>query len=99
MSIDFQELEFTSPIKCYNGAFDSKTQRVMEAQDRTLKLIRSKEPGAWVTYFPLEEQYIVHVYGRELSCYTSTRGSALADAYNRLFTVHTIESLQENDHG
>lgn len=77
-------LEFTAPVRCYNGAFDSASQRVLDAQDAALALIRTVEPEAHVTYFPVEQQYVVHVWGRELSAYAPTRGAALTDALRRL---------------
>lgn len=77
-------LEFTAPVKCYNGAFDSKSQQVLDAQDEVLRLVQQKEPRAHVTYFPGEEEFVVHVLGRQLSAYHKTRGAALADAFRRL---------------
>jgi hypothetical protein len=77
-------LEFTQPIRCYDGAFDSASQRVLDAQAEALKRIREVEPDAICTYFPSESQYVVHAWGRTISAYCSTRGSALADALEKL---------------
>ncbi len=84
MKIEAHQLEFQHPVSCYNGCYDSKSQRVIDEQARVLKLIKMKEPDAIVTYFPMEGQFVVHVYSRELSGYHSSRGAALADAYNRM---------------
>lgn len=77
-------LEFTQPIRCYNGAFDTASQRILDAQDGALTAIRRTEPKAHVTFFPMEEEWVVHVYGRQLSSYHKSKGSALADALERL---------------
>lgn len=78
------QLEFTAPIRCYDGAYDSATQCVINAQAEALRQIRLKEPEAWVTYHPAEGTFVVHVWGRPLSDYCDTKGSALADALRRL---------------
>ena len=85
--IDSQSLELPNFIRYYDGAFDSKTQAALDRQDQVLEKIQTVEPEALTCYFPMEEQYVVHVYGRKLSGYHSTRAQALADAYNRLFSV------------
>lgn len=78
------QLEFTAPIRCYDGAYDSASQRVLDAQEEALCRIRLKEPEAWVTYHPAEGTFVVHVCGRPLSDYCDTKGSALADALRRI---------------
>ena len=78
------DLELPASIKCYDGAFDSETQRILDNQEKAMALIRAKEPDAHCTYFFIEQEYVVHVYGRAISAYTKSRGSALADAMNRL---------------
>jgi hypothetical protein len=83
------QLEFTKPVSCYNGCYDSETQRVMDEQERVLKLIQQQEPFAHVTYFPMEEMYMVHCFGRQLGAPCSTRGSAILNAYRRI--THTGE--------
>lgn len=78
------DLEFTAPIHCYDGAYDSRSQRVIDAQVEALRLIQLREPEAHVTFFPVEGEWVVHSWGRELSAYHETKGSALADALRRL---------------
>lgn len=78
------DLEFTRSIRCYNGAFDSETQRVLDNQKRALDMIRTKEPEAHVTHFPMEGGWCVHVWGRELSSFCNTKGAALYSAMFRL---------------
>ena len=77
-------LEFTQPIRCYDGAYDSATQRVIDAQTAALKEIRRHEPEAHVTFHPADDRWVVHVWGRTISDYTPSKGSALADALRRL---------------
>lgn len=78
------ELEFTQPVRCYDGAFDSASQRVLDNQDALLAKIREREPEAHVTYFPAEGRHQVHVWGRPLSNMRSSRGSALLEAFQVL---------------
>ncbi len=72
-------LEFTQPIRCYYGSFDSASQRVVDAQAAALAEIRQREPEAHVTYHS-PDGFVVHVWGRPLSGYHQTRGAALAEA-------------------
>lgn len=73
-------LELPNSIKCYDGAFDSETQRVLDAQTKAMKKIQDIEPEAICTYFPVEGEYVVHTWGRHISGYCKTRGSAISDA-------------------
>ena len=77
-------LEFTQPVRCYDGAFDSASQKVIDAQNAALVKIRTVEPEAHVTYHPEGGDVVVHVWGRLLSGYHKSRGSALSDALRRL---------------
>ena len=57
---------------------------VINLQRRALELIRTVEPEVHVAFFPVEQEYVVHVWGRDLSGMHPTRGAALADALDRL---------------
>lgn len=57
----------------------------IERQQIVLAKIREREPEAHVTFFPVERQFVVHVWGRELSGYHPSRAAALVDAYHRLY--------------
>lgn len=83
--INLDNLEFTAPVRCYWGALDSASQRVLDNQNAVLAAIREVEPEAHVTYFPMEGEWVVHVWGRPLSGYRQTKGAALAEAYRNLF--------------
>ena len=78
------DLEIRWPVRCYNGCYDSATQRVFDRQDDVLKFIQSKVPDAHCTYFPAEGYHMVHVWGWPISGAMPTRGSALADAVTQL---------------
>lgn len=82
--MDIPDLELPRNIRCYNGCYDSTTQRQLDRQSEVLDLIKRKEPEAHVTYYPVEEEYLVHVWGRPLSGYHKTSAGALTDAYWRL---------------
>jgi hypothetical protein len=81
-------LDFTHPVKCYDGAYDSKSQRVLDARREAMRLIREREPEAHAT-FHNSSHYgpggtVIHVWGREISGYHSTYADALRDAMARL---------------
>lgn len=82
-----EKLEFRTTVRCYDGAFDSKSQAVLNERTRVMKLIRQKEPEAHATYFPVEEEYVIHVWGRDISGYHKSYGAALYDAYTKLYGV------------
>lgn len=85
--VDLDNLEFVHVVRCYWGAYDSKTQRVIDNQNACLAAIRATEPEARVTYFPMEEVWQVHVWGRPLSGYRASKGSALAEAYRATLPI------------
>lgn len=77
---------------CYDkyGYPNDQHAIVVADQARQLDLICSQEPEARVTYHPQDEVYVVHVWGRELSGYMKTRGTALADAITRMNLIATV---------
>lgn len=82
------DLDFTQQIRCYNGAFDSTSQRVIDAQEKAMLKIRTVEPEAHVTYtHGIDGGYTIHVWGRELSAYHSTYGGALREVLDKLFPL------------
>jgi hypothetical protein len=60
MQIKYEDLIISHGVKCYWGAFDSKTQRVMDNREKALKLIRTVHPNAQTCYFPVEGYYSLH---------------------------------------
>lgn len=85
------ELEFTRPVRCYNGAFDSASQRVLDNRKAVLNAIRKVEPDAHASYFAVgpvdtdeSEVYMVHVWGRPLSGYHKSMGAALIEAHRNV---------------
>ena len=63
--------------RIYNGCPDSKMRDRLDKEDNQMKRIKAFEPEAHATYFPLEGQYMIHVYGRPLSGMHYSRGDAL----------------------
>ena len=55
--------------------------------DNLLLRIREKEPEAIVTFFPVEYQYIVHVWGKPLGNFKTTREEALKSAIDNLYST------------
>lgn len=84
MSVEEHALEFTAVVRCYNGAFDGASQRVLDARAEVMAAIREVEPKAHVTYFPVEGTWQVHVWGRALSAHSASMGVALLDALGRV---------------
>ncbi len=44
-------------VRCYNGAFDSKTSAVFNYQDQVFKWIKEAVPNITLTYFPMGHFY------------------------------------------
>ena len=68
--------------KCYNGCWDSQTQARFDEENNLFQKLRKHEPEAWCTYFPIEEKYHVHVWGRSSSSMYDSRLAALTEALN-----------------
>lgn len=71
-------------MRCYDGAWDSAGKALIEERERHLRRIRRVHPDAVCTYFPMEGEYQVHVWGKELSGFQPTRLAALREAFQRL---------------
>lgn len=67
-------------MRCYNGAWDSKSLALFAEHDRLMDEIKQVEPDAHCTYFPVEQEFQVHVFGRQLSAQRPTKLAALQDA-------------------
>ena len=79
-------LELPVHIKCYNGCFDSKTQAVIDEQERVLKLIRTKYPETKPCYFHMEGKWTCSFTPLDCSSeFFPSRGSAIVDEYERAF--------------
>jgi hypothetical protein len=78
------QLEFSGTIKCYNGAFDSASQRVINNRAKVLEAIRKVEPEAHITFHYGSEIWIVHVWGKSISGEHKYYGNALLDACDKL---------------
>lgn len=84
MNEDFTDLEITWGVKCYNGAWDSRTEALFKKQDRCLQAIRKVMPNFSVTYFPAEDKYMAFNNHQEISGWFWTRGEALSTMYRHL---------------
>lgn len=78
------DLEVHGPVRCYNGAYDSRTQATFDRQDAVLARIQAVCPDASCTYFPAEGYHMVHVDGWPITDAEPTRGSALVAALKAL---------------
>ena len=72
--------------KCYNGAWDSATQRRFAEEDRLMREIRKVEPDAHVTQFRSVpgEGYQVWAWHREVGPLRDTRRGALQAALDKI---------------
>jgi hypothetical protein len=66
--------------RCYDGCWDSESQREFDTQDSVLAKIRQIEPDAHCTRFPSESVFQVHVWGKPLSAFRASRLAALEEA-------------------
>jgi len=76
---NLENLTINHQVKCYWGAFDSATERVMKNQDEALKLIQTIHGNAKTCYFPIEDTYDLHTgYPKyETICTSSSRGDVI----------------------
>lgn len=89
MEFELEELLINHQVKCYYGAFDSKTERVMSKQEKALEKIRTIHPNAKTCYFPVECYYSLHTgypdY-KDIVPPQYERGQVIYDALVKLFT-------------
>ena len=74
-------------VRCYNGAFDSKTSAVFNYQDQVFKWIKEAVPNINITYFPMEGFYSGGQNYRSCTKEHSTRGGAICDLLDQI-VVH-----------
>jgi hypothetical protein len=87
--------------RCYNGCWDSETQRQIDAEEAQMALLRTFEPQAHCTYFPIEGRYQIHVFGKPLSEFHGTRATAIAEALKRFQDIgnqHYLEWIEWNEY-
>ena len=70
--------------RCYNGCFDSETQRQIDKENAMLKSLKEVEPDAHCTYFPHEGKFQIHIWGKQLSEFHSSRMAALEEALKKV---------------
>ena len=87
--LNLENLTINHQVKCYWGAFDSKTERVMKNQDDALKLIQTIHPNAKTCYFPVEGTYDLHTGYPEYKtiCTESSKGEAIYSGLLKLGLV------------
>lgn len=73
-------------MRCYDGCWDSEATAMFARHDDLMKQIRAREPLAHCTYFPVEEKYQVHVFGRPASGMHSDKEVALKEALKEVLT-------------
>lgn len=66
--------------RIYNGCPDSTMQRRLDYEASQLKELKKLVPEAHVTYFPVEEKFQAHVWGKSLSGMCGSRIGAIQEA-------------------
>ena len=66
--------------RVYNGQPDDTMQKRINSEREMLADVQKLHPGACVTYFPMEGQWQVHVWGRPLSGMHNSKMIALSEA-------------------
>lgn len=79
-----EDLEFMQHIRCYYGAYDSASQRVIDNQARALKMLsKACEDEIACTFHSAPDVYCVHSWGK-IMAEGSTRGAAIANAMEKM---------------
>lgn len=69
--------------RVYDGCPDDTLQAKINAEEALLLKVKELHPGAHVTYFPIEGQWMVNQFGVPLSSMWSTKSGALKEVLGR----------------
>jgi hypothetical protein len=90
--LDLSELHIGWGVKCYYGAFDSRTDGAIRLQERVLKLLSSFAPGdVRVTYFPVEGKHSGWCGNQEITGLRSTRGDTIEHMVHRFLDANAAK--------
>jgi hypothetical protein len=56
------------------------TENELIESEKLFKVMREKFPESWVTYFPTEQKYMAHIWGKPLSGMHTSRIAAIEEA-------------------
>lgn len=85
------DLYITWGVKCYWGAFDSKTERVHKFRDHVMKTIKVLWPEAHITYYPAGSFYIAFNRLQILTGDMPSWESALLILLDKVIEAHTTQ--------
>lgn len=69
--------------RVYDGCPDSTMQRRLDHEQQLLNKLKEKHPEAHLTYFPYEERWMAHIWGKPLTDMIPTRLTCLEAALER----------------
>jgi hypothetical protein len=71
---------FENMNRCYDGCPDSGLKARMDETKKLYDKVRKLNPNAHCTYFPMEEKYQVHDWGKPISTFHNHINGALLEA-------------------
>lgn len=66
--------------RVYNGCPDSTMQKRLDSEAARYEELKRLIPEAHVTYFPVEEQYVAHIWGKHITGFCPSFISAIEQA-------------------
>lgn len=78
------DLDFTHPVHCYNGAFDSRSSQVLKNREDAFQRLKKACPAFHITYFPMEDMYQAYDNFTAITDMCATYGACLQVAADRL---------------
>jgi hypothetical protein len=82
--VDHEALFISWGVRCYYGAYDSKTQAVFDYQEKAFKLVKEVVENITITYFPMEGKFMAGQRFLACSAWHSTRGGVVSELVNQL---------------
>jgi len=92
--VDHDALGIWWGVRCYYGAYDSRTQSVFDYQTKVLKLITESVADITITYFPMEDKFLAGQRFKQCSAWHSTYGGVISELVNQLLTHAKKGALQ-----
>lgn len=70
--------------RCYDGCPDTALQAKYDIENLIMQEIKKKEPRAHITFFPVENSYQVHVWGKDIGKMFASKKDTLMSALEEL---------------
>ena len=69
--------------RVYNGCPNNELMEYLRNEQRLENKLKNEIPGAWLTYFPGEEMWMAHVWGKPLSSMKREKIDAILEALQK----------------